>query len=303
MRVDTHMHAYSTAEQGLFETGEYAITEYGDKSDVLFSDKAGTVDDVLRAMVEADIDYAVILGSFELPELPFPPERARFWPEDPVFAAAHDDLVDYNRWLCDVGKAHPQLLPFVTVNPAVMTSGQSARHIREMIDGRGARGLKLHNIAIRTFPDDPGLTGTFEVAQEAGVPIVVHCGPDARGRNWAVPTSFIPVAEAFPRLKLVVAHLGGAAWREVPEIARDFPQLWFDLSETVAWLGASRAARPNQLVELIRSVGIERVVTGSDFPWYEPSDTVDQVLALPGLSEDAKQALLGGNAARLLSLD
>lgn len=301
MRVDTHVHVYQTAEQGLFETGEYPITEYGEKPDVRFSDRAGTVQDALDALDLAAIDYGAMLGSFELPELPFPPGDERHWPNDPPYSALADDLVAYNRWLCAVGDEQPRLLPFVTVNPAVMTSRQSARHVAELIDDRGARGMKLHTIGIRTYPDDPGLEDTFGVCQERGVPIVVHCGPDARGKNWATPESFVPVMEKFPRLPLILAHLGGAAWRDLAVVADEHPQVWFDLSETVHWTNATNGPTPQQLVSLIERVGVERVLMGSDFPWYEPADTAFHVGEL-GLSEDAERAILGENAARLLNL-
>ena len=302
MRVDTHVHVYATAEKGRFDTSEYPITEYGEKAEVRFSSRAGTVQDALDALDAGAIDYAAALGSFELPALPHPPEQSRFWPDDPVFGAYRDELVAYNRWLCGVGAEHPRLLPFVTVNPAVMTARQSAHHVADLIDNHGARGMKLHNIAIRTYPDDPALDGTFDACQERGIPIVVHCGPDSRGYNWATPASFLPVMERYPRLPLVLAHLGGAAWREVGDIAIAHPQLWFDLSETVNWTGASRGATPAQLVSLVERVGIERVMLGSDFPWYEPADTAALVDELPGLSADAKRAILGENAARLLTL-
>jgi len=301
MRIDTHVHVYATAEQGLFEVGEYPITEYGEKSDVRFSTRAGTVDDALAAMAMAGIDYSAMLGSFELPELPFPPGGERHWPDDPPFAELADDLVAYNRWLCGVGEQHPSLLPFVTVNPAVLTSGQSARLVAELFDERGARGMKLHNIGIRTHPDDPGLLGVYEACQERSAPIVVHCGPDARGYGWATPASFVPVAEQYSRLPLVLAHLGGASWRELAAVADAHPQIWFDLSETVQWVGATNGATVQQLVGLIEHVGVERVLMGSDFPWYEPSDTIAAVGEL-GLSADAERAILGENAATLLRL-
>ena len=62
------------------------------------------------------------LGSFELPELPNPPGGADYWPAVPPHAGLRDELVAYNRWLCDLGAQHPQLLPFLAANPAVMTS-------------------------------------------------------------------------------------------------------------------------------------------------------------------------------------
>lgn len=301
MLVDTHLHAYRDAAQGLFETSAYPIDEYGAHDGVRYSPRAGTVADAVAALAEAGVAHAALLGSYELDGLPHPPGAHRHWPAAPPYARLADDLRAYNRWLCQVGREYPQLLPFVTVNPAVLTAGQSAAHVRDLIAGHGARGIKLHTIAIRSYPDDPGLAATFAVAQEAGIPVVVHSGPDRRGFGWALPRAFAAVARDYPRLRLVLAHLGGAAWDQTAELA-GYDNLWFDLSEIVMWTGATAGPSAAQLAALIERVGVERVLTGSDFPWYEPSDTIAAVRALP-LGEDAKQALLGQNAARLLGLE
>ncbi len=54
---------------------------------------------------------------------------------------------------------------------------------------------------------------------------------------------------------------------------------------------------------LIDLVGVEQVMLGSDYPFdmgYEhPTELVEQ---LPGLSQTDKQAILGGNAQRILGL-
>jgi hypothetical protein len=55
-------------------------------------------------------------------------------------------------------------------------------------------------------------------------------------------------------------------------------------------------------VRLIRDVGVERVMFGSDFPWYDPGEMVKAVRTLPGLSDGELAAILGENAARILRL-
>ncbi len=153
---------------------------------------------------------------------------------------------------------------------------------------------------MRTHPADPALSATFAVCAQRGLPVVAHCGPDRHGVGWARPAAFAPVLAAHPRLRIVLAHLGGAAWRELAPIASRFPQARFDCSEIIAWTGSEHAPAPAELVALIRAVGVERVHLGSDFPWYDPADTVAQVRALPGLGDGEREAILGGNAAALL---
>ncbi|MBB2975377.1 hypothetical protein FHX49_000943 [Microbacterium endophyticum] len=302
IRVDTHLHAYADASEGLYDINTYPIDEYGDKDDVAFAGVAGTVDDALAALDSAGFDYAALLGSFELPELPHPPEDARHWPGAPDYAHLSDDLIAYNRWLCDQGAAHSQLLPFITSNPAVMTSQQSEDHLSEAFGDWGARGVKLHPIAIRTFPDDPGLAGVYNACEQAQAPIVFHTGPDRRGFGWSEPREFVRLAADRPRLPLILAHLGGASWRDVPALAEASPHLMFDLSEVVNWMGAPLAPKAADVVGLIRAIGVERITLGSDFPWYAPGETARIVQELPGLSPEECDLILGENAARLLRL-
>jgi predicted TIM-barrel fold metal-dependent hydrolase len=296
------MHLYADPAQGEYETSAYPIREYGDFDAVRFSERAGGIDEGLAALDEAGMDYAAVLGSYELPDLDFPPEGARHWPEPPVFGDHADALREYNRWLCGLTAVSDRLLPFVTVNPAVMGGADSAAHVDELIREHGARGMKLHPIAIRTHADDPALQPVFAVAQDAALPIVLHSGPDIRQFGWSMPRSLASILDTFPRLPLVLAHLGGAAWAETAEIAAAYPAAWFDLSEVVNWIGAPEAPSSTQVVELIRAIGVERVVTGSDFPWYDPAVTVEIVESLPGLDDDDRRALLGENAARLIGL-
>jgi predicted TIM-barrel fold metal-dependent hydrolase len=111
------------------------------------------------------------------------------------------------------------------------------------------------------------------------------------------------VLERHPDLRLVLAHLGGAAWRDVAEVAPAFPSVRFDLSEIVSWNGrAPGAPGHDELARLIRAIGAGRVLMGSDFPWYEPGDVIAAVEELPGLGAAECAAILGENAAELLGL-
>jgi hypothetical protein len=106
----------------------------------------------------------------------------------------------------------------------------------------------------------------------------------------------------WPQLRLVLAHLGGAAFHEAAVLAADFPQVAFDLSEIIEWVGAPNAPSAQGLAEVIQQIGADRIMLGSDFPWYDPGATVDKVLALPGIGRLEASALLGETAFQLLTL-
>jgi aminocarboxymuconate-semialdehyde decarboxylase len=59
---------------------------------------------------------------------------------------------------------------------------------------------------------------------------------------------------------------------------------------------------PEVLAALIRRVGADRLVMGSDYPVGD-NDPVASVKATPGISDSEVAQITGGNAARLLGLD
>jgi len=53
---------------------------------------------------------------------------------------------------------------------------------------------------------------------------------------------------------------------------------------------------------MIREIGPERVMLGTDFPWYDLDRTVELVMDLPVLSTEEKEQILGANAIGRLDL-
>jgi predicted TIM-barrel fold metal-dependent hydrolase len=129
-----------------------------------------------------------------------------------------------------------------------------------------------------------------------------HSGSTRQGPA-ADPFAFSAVLEAHPRLHLVLAHLGGASWRQVIPFAAAYPSVSFDLCEIIAWTGAPGAPTADELGRLIRNVGSERVLFGTDFPWYELDRTIDHLMSLPHLSDEERLGILGENAIRRIGLD
>jgi len=60
---------------------------------------------------------------------------------------------------------------------------------------------------------------------------------------------------------------------------------------------------PDVLRNLINTVGADRIVIGTDFPFPVASrDPLGDVLNVEGLDDGAKEAILGTTAARLLKI-
>jgi len=206
-----------------------------------------------------------------------------------------------NRWLVDALAPLPQLTPYVGVDPWAMSPQQNVEHLREMTD-RGGRGIKLHPVAQRFEPNDPRMRPVYDTCEELGLVVLSHTGSAKGGEPFAEPRAFAAMLAQHPRLTVVLAHLGGGSWRQTLSLARAFPKVTFDLCEIIEWAGAPKAPTDEDLARMIKEIGPERVMLGTDFPWYDLGRTVELVMELPVLSTGEKEQILGVNAVGMLDL-
>ena len=213
-------------------------------------------------------------------------------------------LVRRNRWTLEVAASDPALLTFVGLDPSVMTPGQMRDEL-EACAGAGARGVKLHPIVQRLDPSAIVLWPVYELCQELELPLLFHSGflgPSAWS-TLARPRAFADVLEGFPRLRVVLAHLGRGHFEEAVELATRFPQVVFDTCAVVTAAAVPWRLPDAEAVALLRRLGVERVCFGSDYPWFDPAADAARVAALPGLGDGERAAILGENARRLLDGD
>ena len=307
--IDMHMHIYPSREYGLSRKSTYQVWEYGEKPDTPFSRYSGDVEDALDAIRGSPVDRAVVVNLFavsiaranttaELPSTLDQVGRQRAIAE--IDATMGDRLKQSNYAACDLARRHPELIAFVSADPWALDREAAQVHLRDLVTNRGARGVKLHPVLQQFDVSDPRMFSIYETCVGLDIPIVAHSGPSRSGPQFAEPRALAGMLRAFPRLRVVLAHLGGGAWRQAAEIARGFPNAYFDCCEILAWIGASNAPDETQFAQLIQAVGADRVMLGSDFPWYDLDYSVERIRSLPLLSQEEKTAILGGNAVRLL---
>jgi uncharacterized protein len=288
----------------------YQVWEYGEKPDVGSTPYGGDLADALTAIRASAVDRAVAINLFAIDrarpaaiaELPATlDETARARAIADIDATMGERMKRSNREFCDRVRGHPELVPVVAADPWALDATEGQTHLREMV-AAGARGIKLHPVLQRFAMDDRRMYPIYASCRELGIPVVAHAGPSRTGPQLAEPHAFADALRAFPELPIVLAHMGGGAWRQALDIARAFPNAHFDCCEILAWTGATNAPDDAQLARLMRDIGPQRILMGTDFPWYGLDETVEQVRRLPGLSEEEKSAILGGNAARLFGL-
>lgn len=308
--VDVHMHLYETKQEGEWWKGGYEIFEYGEDPDRTFGPYSGDVEDAVAALGEAGFAHGIAVNLFAqdlfreeaLSRLPADIDaQERAEAVGRIEAGMAERLRSFNHWLLDSVAFLPQITAYVAVDPWTLTPDENVAHLREMAE-RGARGIKLHPVVQKFEPGDPRMHPIYEACREMGLTVLSHTGSAKGGEKFAEPEAFVEVLRAFPELSVVLAHLGGGNWRQTVALADAFPQIAFDLCEIIEWTGKEKAPTRDDLAQMIARVGPERVLFGTDFPWYELGRGVDLVMDLPVLSTGQKEAILGENAARILGL-
>jgi uncharacterized protein len=309
--VDVHVHLYPGSDVARRARDGYQIWEYGTYPGVLFDEASGLVEELTSRYDQHGFDHAVAMMLFdsaaERANIRATLDEGRSEDEASAIDAAIDEAVvaaamGANRWLVRAAGARPGLSAYVGLDPCLLGSARLLDHLEEMAD-LGASGIKLHPVAHGFHPNDEVLHPVYERCSELGLVVLAHSGPGHRASASARPSDFAAVARHFSQLRLVLAHLGGAAYQETVAFASDFPQVAFDVSEIIEWVGAPNAPSQAELSALITTIGADRVMMGSDYPWYDPVGSAEKVDALPGFGTEERRALLGGTAVRVLGLE
>ncbi|HEY1332028.1 MAG TPA: amidohydrolase family protein [Actinomycetota bacterium] len=207
-----------------------------------------------------------------------------------------------NDWLAALETRFPGvLIGFGSVDPHDPAAEQELLRCKDL----GLRGLKFHPTMQRFDPADERFYPLWERAQDLGLIALFHTGtcgiaagtPGAGGTKirYSHPGFLDAVGADFPGLTLIAAHFGWPWFMECLAIALHKSNVFIELS---GW--APRYLPPEVRREVGRRLNAQTLF-GSDYPfisldrWFAEFDEL-------GLAPKAKEAVLRGNAARLLAV-
>lgn len=295
--VDAHAHTYATAEIGIQAMGGTSLCGL-----------TGTIPELLEVMKQGQIARTVMVNQLPVGDMleaaysRLPSnltEKERRETEAKIAETMIGRFQRRNAWTCEVARANPSLIPFINVDPIMGADGMR-KEITERVH-QGARGLKLHPPSQRLYPNDRRLWPMYETAIELGLPVISHSGAFAYPIVYGQPKYFAEVLESFPKLTLVLAHLGGGFWEETVALSQRYPNVSFDCCQTLDESYKEHSLSDAELVSLIQKLGVDRVMFGSDFPWYNPIKNYQRLLRL-SLTPTENRALLSENAIRIYKL-
>ncbi len=203
----------------------------------------------------------------------------------------------------------------------------ATRELQRCMRELGLRGVEISSHAHTMELGDPQLRPFWEAAQQLDAVIYLHptAVTDPRYEKWQLWNSigqpleeamamsslwYEGVLDAYPRLKLCIAHGGGYLpyyagradrnYEEKPYTRINMSKSPSDYMREHFWYD-SCVYNVDMLEFLARKVGVSRVVMGSDYPVGE-ADPVGFVMKARGLTSEDQADILGRNAAKLLGL-
>jgi uncharacterized protein len=194
--------------------------------------------------------------------------------------------------LLEVTRSYPQLLAFGSVHP--YDRDTDARLDRQQADG--ARGIKLHPNAQFIAPDHPRTVHLCGRCGQRGLPVLFHCGPvgiePAAARKRSQVARYEAAIAENPDTTFVLGHSGALQSDQALAYAERYPNTYFELS----CLGLAALRR------VLEVVPADRVLYGTDWPFYHQALTLARVLIATDDDPALRRAVLHDNAARLLGV-
>ncbi len=195
-----------------------------------------------------------------------------------------------------VSGPHGRVLPFASINPFIVND--LACELERLVKEYDFKGIKVYPTYHQHYANDSRMYPLYAKAQELGLPLLVHTGSSVfKGARikYGDPLLLDDVAIDFPELNILMAHSGRPFWYEQAFwMARRHANVYMEISGLPAKNLLGYFPRLEELAN--------KVVYGSDWPGNpDLQRNPDAIRALP-ISEEAKQTILYGNAARILKL-
>ena len=177
----------------------------------------------------------------------------------------------------------------------------AVRELRRAVKQLGMRGLKVHSSANSVYLNDRRrMFPIYEFCQESSIPILFHTGTTGLGDceiRYSKTELVDEVCQAFPDLKVVMAHFGWP-WPDVAiAIALRNPNVFIDVS------GWKPKYIPQSVMPYLNGILQDRFLFGTDYPMLRQEEWMGDFRAnlAPRLKPGVADKLLSGNAKRLLA--
>lgn len=172
---------------------------------------------------------------------------------------------------------------------------------------KGFKGLKM-TIPTKRY-DHEDFMLYYQKAEDYGMPILFHTGVIASFKedkdlgttsSYMRPVYLDKIARVFPKLKIIVAHMGDPWFLEAYRVAQYCPNMWLDISGLAIFVKALNIRK-----YLWIRVTPDKLLWGLDEPpekYLQLLMTWRTLIREIGISEEESKKIFGETAARILGI-
>jgi len=209
---------------------------------------------------------------------------------DWIISAPHSALFDPvggNAEIVTAMAQHPQRIRgYYTVNPHYLEGLEQDLAAFDRIGGYV--GFKLlpdyHNYPLT----GDGYRRIYEFANERGLLLLSHTWGHSR---YNPPQMVAELANKYQNIQFLLGHSAPGETDYAIALAGCQPNVYLELCDTGRLSG--------MIGKMVQEAGSEKVIFGTDFPWYDPHYMLGSVL-FSGIADDEMRNILYGNAERIV---
>ena len=282
--IDAHTHVHQTAADAA-----RFLSAMSDRQ----APHVGDLADAERVMEQCGIARMVILPWVHA-RTEFESVRRNFCQrgsseEASLRSALAEQCTAYNIWAAELARVQPErFTAMVAVDPVMFGEDWARNEIRRGLSS-GASGVKIVPVQIGLPPNDDRMAVVWDEAALARVPVVAQSGVfrGVEAGNAGHPSHYQDIAACYPRVRIVLAHVGMGAEAAVARLARRHDNVFVDTSQWLSqvperWSTKAAAA-------LFRRIGTERILFGSNYPICSPKTFIDKLTRLPLTADELEQ--------------
>jgi len=206
-----------------------------------------------------------------------------------AICAPHEALFgspEGNALMARVIEAHPERFRgYVTINPNY--PDRAERDIEEFASRPGFAGFKFLSDYHKHPITSSRYRGALQFAQERKRPILMHTWGHS---EYDGVERVEELARSYPGVKFLLGHSCYGAWDDVIGLAQRHSNLYLEL--------CAAYHVPGVIDRFVAEVGSDRVLFGTDLPWFQPHYGIGCVL-WSRITDDDRHNILHRNAEAL----
>lgn len=254
-----------------------------------FNNKKFDEKDLVASMDEAKIDYSIILANLR---------------------SGEEDRTTDTETIIDICSKNPRLKAIGNVDFAKIDS-ERIEVLKQYLIEKKIVAIKLYPGYQDFYPNDRKLNPLYHLCQELGKPVVFHTGVLRKGSSGLLkqvrPIDIDEIANEFPKLKIVMAHMGNPWILDTAAVMLKNKYVFTDVSaffEEYVSIAFREVEAFHRQLELIRSFygDLSKCLFGSDWPIYSQKEYYEALEEM-SMSDDERDLVFWKNAKEIFQLD